>query len=205
MAVAACDANSIRTSSSALVNSSSGLLLGEKEVADEDAPVAHRRTLEGLRAHQVRRKAKRAHIAGKVRQPHRALNVPEVLEEPRPLRPTHQFPALVGREAGGDEVFGLSCLVDRHDRPEAGAGQDAGAVDDLLEDGIEVKARADAQDGGAQSGKRDPGAPRSAAADPRNVRSLAHLRGIGRITGAPPEPDDAIAWKSLDYHINGPI
>ena len=130
----------------------SGLLLGEKEVPDVDAPVEHRGTLEGLRADQVRREAEGSDIGGEVRDTQRGLEVPEVLEEPRPLRPVRQCLAFLRREARGDEVFGLSRLVDGRDRPVAGAGQGAGAVDGLLEDGIEIEARADAEDGGAQPG-----------------------------------------------------
>ena len=44
-------------------------LLDQVEVADMDAPVAHRRALEGLRGQPVGREAERAHVVGHVRQP----------------------------------------------------------------------------------------------------------------------------------------
>ena len=46
----------------------SAVLLGEKEVADRHAPMPHRRSLEGLRPHQVRGKAARPDVAGQVAQ-----------------------------------------------------------------------------------------------------------------------------------------
>jgi len=58
---------------------------------------------------------------------------------------------LVGREARGDDLPGLPRFVDG-DEAVARAGERAGAVDDLLQDGVEVEARADAQDGGAEGG-----------------------------------------------------
>ena len=45
---------------------------------------------------------------------------------------------------------GLPGVVDGRDQAVAGAGQLAGAVDNLPQDGLEVGAGADAQDGGAQ-------------------------------------------------------
>ena len=44
----------------------SAFLSGEKEVADSHAPMPHRRSLEGLRPHQVRGKAQRPDVAGQV-------------------------------------------------------------------------------------------------------------------------------------------
>ena len=129
----------------------SRLLHGEKELADAYAPVTHRR-LQDLRAHHVRREVERPGVGGEVRQPHRGLEAPEMLEEPRPIRPARQFPAFVGREAGGDEVLGRARLVNGRDHPVARAGEGAGAVHDFLEDGVEVEARAEPQDGGAQAG-----------------------------------------------------
>ena len=66
--------------------------------------------------------------------------------------PGEQLLLFLGREAGEDEVPGRARLVDGDDDPVAGAGQPAGAVDDLGEHGVEVERRADAQDGRAQRG-----------------------------------------------------
>ena len=50
---------------------------------------------------------------------------------------------LVGGEARGDEVPGRPGLVDGGDGGEARAGERPGALDDLVQNGLEVKARAD--------------------------------------------------------------
>ena len=130
----------------------SAFLFGEKEVADRHAPMPHRRSLEGLRPHQVRGKAELPDVAGQVAESQRSGKVPEVFEEPRPVGPVGQLLVLGGSEAGADEVLGLPRVVDGRDHAVAGAGQRAGAVDDLLQDGVDVEARADAQDRRAQPG-----------------------------------------------------
>ena len=61
-----------------------------------------------------------------------------MLEEPRPVRPGRELLVLVGREAGRDELLDAPRVVDRRDHAVAGAGQRAGAVDHLLQDGVEV-------------------------------------------------------------------
>ena len=68
-----------------------------------------------------------------------------MLEEPRALGPLRQAPVLVGGEARGDEVLGRARLVDGGDGGEAGASERPGAVYDLVEDGLQVEACADAQ------------------------------------------------------------
>ena len=73
-------------------------------------------------------------------------------EQPQLIGPCFHRPLLVGREAGGDEVAGLPVPVDGGDDAVVGAGQRAGAVDDLAEHGVEVEAAADAQDGRRQGG-----------------------------------------------------
>ena len=128
------------------------LLLGKKEGAEMHASMAHRRGLQGLRRHQVRGKAERPEVAGQVSQPHRSRNVPEVLEEPRPIGPVLQLLPLFRGEARGDVLQRLPRVVDGRDRPVAGAGQCPGALDDLVQDGADVEARADAQDRPAQPG-----------------------------------------------------
>ena len=47
---------------------------------------------------------------------------------------------VAGRQAGADEVLRLAGGVDGHHQAKAGAGQRAGAVDDLAQDGLEVEA-----------------------------------------------------------------
>ena len=65
---------------------------------------------------------------------------------------------LVGREARGDEVLGDAGLVDGGDGAVARAGERPGAHDDLIQYGLEVEARADAQARRAERG--DAGAQR---------------------------------------------
>ena len=72
-----------------------------------------------------------------------------MLEELRPVRPVNELAVLVGRDAGADEVLDLACLVDGRDQAVAGAGQRAGAVRHLLQDGHHIEARADTQNGRA--------------------------------------------------------
>ena len=125
----------------------------EVEVADMHAAMAHRRALEGpLPRYEVRGEAERAHIGGHVRQPERAREVAEELEQPRPVGPLLHPPVLLVGEPGGDEVPGLARLVDGGDGAVARAGERAGALDDLLQHRVEVEARADAQAGRAQGG-----------------------------------------------------
>ena len=64
------------------------LLLGEEEVPDVQAPVAHRRRLQaGLQQHQVRGQAERANVGLQVRYPKRSRKVAQVLEEGHRVRP----------------------------------------------------------------------------------------------------------------------
>ena len=128
------------------------LLLAEKEVADMHPPVLHRHGLQGLRQRQLLGIAERADVGGHVRQPQRARKGLEVFEELVPVRPLRHVPALVRRQAGGDELLDRAGVVDGRDHAVAGAGQRAGAVDDLAQDGVEVEARADAQDRRAEHG-----------------------------------------------------
>ena len=125
----------------------------EVEVADMHAAMAHRRALEGpLPRYEVRGEAERAHIGGHVRQPERAREVAEELEQPRPVGPLLHPPVLLVGEPGGDEVPGQPRLVDGGDGAVARVGERAGALDDLLEHRVEVEAGADAQAGRAQGG-----------------------------------------------------
>ena len=121
------------------------LLLGQIEVADMDAPMAHRRALEGLRRQQVGREAERLHIGRNVGDPERSLEIAEILEEPRALGPLHDGPVLRLGDARGDEVPWRALLVDGGDGAEARAGQRLRALDDLAEHRLEVEASADPQ------------------------------------------------------------
>ena len=131
---------------------SRALLLGEKEDADVVVAVPHRRAQHRLRPHQIGGEAERPDIDRQVRQPQRGLEVAKVLEQPRPVGPVDHLLLLGRGEAGGDELLDVPCVVNSRDNPVTGAGEGAGAVDDLLQNGVEVEARTDAQDGGAQPG-----------------------------------------------------
>ena len=162
------------------------LLLGQIEVADMDAAMAHRRALEGLRRQQVGGETERLHIGRNVGDPERSLEVAEILEEPRALGPLHDGPVLRLGDARGDEVLWRARLVDGGDGAEARAGQRPGALDDLAEHGLEVEARADPQARRAE--RRDALAQRRDLAA-QFVRS-AHRRAPagGRISVPGPGP-----------------
>ena len=175
-------------------------LLAEKEVADMHPPVAYRRGLQGLRQRQVLAIAERADVGGHVRQPQHARKVPEVREQLVPVRPVRHVPALVRRQAGGDELLDRAAFVDGRDHAVAGAGQRAGAVDDLVQDGVEVEARADAQDRRAEP--RDALAQRRVLLsqfvgtvqpptlpDPARNRVRTHLPSAGRRPESGPRRD----------------
>ena len=134
------------------------LLLGEEEVADMDAPVAHRRALEGLGAHQVRGEAEGADQGGEVGEPDRSGQVAEVREQLRSVRPVDELALLIGGEARGDELAHLARLVDGGDDAVARGGQFAGAVGRLLQHGGDIETRTDAQHRRAE--RRDPLAQR---------------------------------------------
>ena len=75
-----------------------------------------------------------------------------MFEEPRPVGPVRQLLVLGRREAGADEVLELPRVVEGRDHAIPRAGQRPGAVDDLVQDGVDIEARADAQDRRAQPG-----------------------------------------------------
>ena len=131
-------------------------LVGEEEVTDVHVPVPHRRPLQapqqGPRREQVGGEAERTDVVARLAEPQRTRQVAEVLEELRPVRPGGHLLVFFGRDAGGDEVAGLSALVDGRDAAVSGPGKGAGGLDDLVQDGVEVEAGADAEDGGAELG-----------------------------------------------------
>ena len=118
--------------------------------------MTHRRSLDGLGQDRVRGKAQRPDVTGNVRHSQRALKVSEVFEQPRPVGPFPYLAVLVRSEAGRDEVLGLPRVADGRDHTIAGAGQHAGALHDLGQDGVEVEACADAQAGRCQFGDAVP-------------------------------------------------
>ena len=127
-------------------------LLGEEQVADLRAPVAHRSALESPREHPRGRDAERADVAGEVGKPQRARQPAQVLEQAAAVRPCEELLLFFRREAGEDGLpGGCARLVDGGDDPVAGAGEHAGAVDHLGEHGIEVERAADTQDSRAQN------------------------------------------------------
>ena len=122
------------------------LLLDEIEVADMHVAMVHRHALEGAPRQAVRVETERAHIRGGVRQPQRARQVAEVLEQPRPVGPLRKEPVPLVGKTGGDEVAGLPGLVDGRDGAVACVGQPAGALQDPAQHGLEVEARGDVAD-----------------------------------------------------------
>ena len=130
-------------------------LLHEVEIADMHPAMAQRRALEGLRRQDVGREAERADIGGHVGDAQGTRQVAEELEELRPVGPFHHGPVFFVGEARGDEVLGLAGLVDGGDGPVARAGQRPGALHDLVEHGLKIEARADAQE------RRGPGRARA--------------------------------------------
>ena len=125
-------------------------LLAQKEDADQDAAMDHRRGLHRLCRHHVRREAERSDVRWQVRDPKRPGQVAEVRKQTLSVGPGDQSLRLTGRQAGYDEILGARGTVDRDDHTVARAGKGAGAVDDFLQHGFEVEAAADAQNGVAQ-------------------------------------------------------
>ena len=128
-ALANWEANNTRRSSSSAVNARPPSFLGEEEVPDVQAPVAHRRRPQAGLQHQVRGQAERADVGLQVRHSERSREVAQVLEEAHRVRPPDHLPLLVDGESEGDELLRLPGLVDGGDHAVAGAGQGAGAVD----------------------------------------------------------------------------
>ena len=107
--------------------------------------VAHRHALEGLPRNPVGDEAVRAQEGREVLEPERTREVADMLEKPRPVGPFDEAAVLSLGDARGDEVLGGAGLVDGGDGAVARTGQRAGALDDLAQHGLEVEARADAQ------------------------------------------------------------
>ena len=144
MALAACEANSTRISSSSSLNTFPPSI-HQVEVADVHTLVAHRRALEGPGRQQVGGEAVRAHECMHVRQPQHARQVAEMLKQPRPVRPLHQPAVFLSADTGGNEVLELPGIVEGSDGAVARAGQRPRTVHDLVQHRIEIETGADAQ------------------------------------------------------------
>ena len=116
------------------------------------APVMDRGALGGLERHHVGAEAERPEVRRQVCDSHRARLVPQVLEQPGPVRPFPHFLVLVGCGAGAEEVTGPGVFVDCRKRTVCGPRQFAGAVDDLAQDRVEIETAADPEDGPAEAG-----------------------------------------------------
>ena len=124
----------------------------QEEAADIVLAAAHRRRLERAGGDREGGEAERADMGGQVRHPQRPGEGAQVLEQRRPVGPFQQRPALVLAEAGNGEVAGRTACVGGGNDAVARAGERAGAVHGLREHGVDIEARADAQDGRAQGG-----------------------------------------------------
>ena len=127
-------------------------LLGDEQGAHERAMMMNRRALRGLEGHHIRVEPERPEVAGQVADPQGARLVPQVGEQPESVRPLRHLPVLVGRDAGTQNPKGTSVIVDGREHAVGGVGQRTGAVDDLLQNCVEIKARADPQDRLAETG-----------------------------------------------------
>ena len=116
----------------------SAFLLGEKKVADQRVLVPDRRSQQGHRPYQLGGETERANVGGHVAQPERLRKLAQVLEQPRCVGPGRELAVLVRRQAGGDEALTVPGLADGRNQAVARSAQRAGAVDDLLQDGVEV-------------------------------------------------------------------
>ena len=155
-------------------------LLGQKEAAHAHVPMTDRRALQSLARQHGRAEAERPDVAGQVSDSQRARKVPEVLEQPLPFAPLRHLPVHVRRDAGAEEPLGPAPLVNGRDRPAVGAGQSAGAVDDLLQHGVEIEAPADPQQSPARPGECAPATPRSVGAARQDASSPAPPRRLWR-------------------------
>ncbi len=84
-----------------------------------------------------RRRADRARIGLDVVEADAAALVQAHSQQTAPLRRRADALALLGADAGGDELQDLAVLVDHRDRAVARVEQLGGLVDHLLEQGVE--------------------------------------------------------------------
>ena len=130
--------------------------LGQKEIADMDAPVMQRGSLEDLPPDPFRGKAKGSNIARQVSKSKHSRQVPEVCEQLQSVGPVRELAVLLRGQAGTDDILNLPGVVNSGHDPVAGAGEFAGAFHGLAQDGSEVKAGVDAQACRAQLGDAVP-------------------------------------------------
>ena len=88
-----------------------------------------------------------------VRHPDRARNRAQVLEEPLPVGDIPDAPGILEGQSGDAEVLQLSPIVQGGDDAVAGPGQGAGALQDALQNVVQVEALVDAETGVAEAGK----------------------------------------------------
>ena len=134
----------------------SSLLLGQIDVADVLVAETDGRTQKGLHRPQRRAdlgQAGRPGMAGEIGQPQRFGKHAQVLEELQSPGQVDEALALLCGQAGGDEFRRLPGVVEDSDSADARAGQRTGAVDNPLQDGIEVEVGGDLDAGLAQSGE----------------------------------------------------
>ena len=120
-------------------------LVGQMEVAQLHAPVSDRRPQEAPRQRRVVRKTQRAEVGRQVPEPERLRNRAQVLPQARPVGQVQEPLVFLGTHAGGDEILQVSRRIHGRDPAAAGAGQRAGALHHLAQDGIDVQALTDAQ------------------------------------------------------------
>ena len=121
-------------------------------MADLGAAVAHRRALEGPREGRGGLDAERADIGPEVGEAQRPRKAAQVLEQAHAVGPGEELSLFLRGHAREHEAVGGTRLVDGGDEAEAGAGERPGALDHLVEHGVEVEARVDPQDGRVQGG-----------------------------------------------------
>ncbi len=101
----------------------------------------------------VRRKADRAGIAVEVVEPQRLSLDQDDFEQPVANGDRSDPLPLLGRDARGEECLDTTSFAGEGKRAIAGAHKVAGTVDDLLQDGLEIKLTENAEPGIVQSQK----------------------------------------------------
>ena len=122
-------------------------LLREIDVADRFAQMTDRRPQKGLHRRMVLGKAGRTGVAGNILESERPGDLIQVSQQTQPLGQGAHSPAFLGSHAGGDQAAYAPGVVEGHQRAVAGAGQRTGAVNDFLQDVIDVQIRGDAKPG----------------------------------------------------------
>ena len=145
IAVAACDANSTRTSSSSSVNGCPASFSPRKKLPTCSPPWRIGmpcKVFDRIRSAEKPSERTKAGRSDSLSGPGRSR---EGFEQARPVGPAQELIVLFRREAGRNKLLYLPRFVDGRDTAVACVGQRAGAVHDFLEDCAHVEARADAQ------------------------------------------------------------